>query len=183
MRGGKFRSQIIVVEENDDVACKTKAKKQKKPPVPQSLRPLPGQRQCDTAINRDRGGPNRHGNEDSDDSGSDVDMDLFMATALSRGCSDSESSDDDVDGCTLTRAAGLGTMPISEAQKTKVVRVPNVFTEDDIAALLSFHKEWKLAFGMDAKKHGAAVTNWRILVHDDGKCSCSVQLFLARCAQ
>ena len=69
-------------------------------------------------------------------------------------------------------------MPISEAQNTKVVRVPNVFTEDDIAALLSFHKEWKLAFGMDAKKHGAAVTNWRTaFLHTNGLfCSMLPQL-------
>ena len=105
------------------------------------------------------------GSAGSSDDSEDSDMGLFMATALGGGSSGSSSEDEGTGaygsgGGRPAHEQAVGSMPVAEAQRTKVVRVRGVFSGEDIAELLAFHKRRKQRCGSDAKKHGDGAMNW-----------------------
>ncbi len=98
---------------------------------------------------------------------SDGDADLLEAPlgASSSGEDECGHSDDDAGGHGFVH----GEMAVAQAQRTRAVRVPNVFSPKDIKKLLAAHTRVRKDCGVVLKKHGEGAQNWSTtFLHTDG---------------
>ena len=105
------------------------------------------------------------GGEQGDDESDSEDGALLLQAAFGSSSDSSDEPGGD-DGHAGWRH---GVMPVTEAQRTRAVRVSSVFTSKEIQQLLAVHRRLRGICGLEHKKHGEGAQNWETtFLHSDG---------------